>query len=93
MNKSTIEDFENNMTIFYFKSSGKIHSWYTGIHNLSSFGEHEADYKLVLDCLVLPFDKYVLDNYRYFSVMEIDEDGDKKKKLQFNSPASNYILK
>ena len=93
MQDFTIEEFENSMTLYYFKRTGDLHSWGTGINDLSTFGEHKEDYSKILDFLVLPINRYVLDNFRYFSVVEVEEDGKKKKKLRDNSPATDYILK
>ena len=91
MQDFTIKEFENSMTLYYFKSSGKIHSWCTGINDMSSFGEHEEDYSLMLDFLVIPIDRYVLDNLRYFSIIKVEEEGETKRKLCFDSPSTNYI--
>jgi hypothetical protein len=80
----TIEEFENSMTVYYFKRDGSIHSWCTGINDLSTFGNHKEDYELILGYLVLPIDRYVLDNIKYFSV-DID-----KKELCLNAPTTTY---
>jgi hypothetical protein len=83
----TIEEFENSMTLYYFKRDGSIHSWCTGINNLSTFGNHKEDYELILDYLILPIDRYVLDNIKYFNV-DIET-----KKLCFNTPTINYTIR
>jgi hypothetical protein len=87
MQDFTIEEFENSMTLYYFKSDGSIHSWCTGINNLSTFGNHKEDYELILDYLILPIDRYVLDNIKYFNV-DIET-----KKLCFNTPTINYTIR
>ena len=88
MQDFTIEEFENSMTIYYFKRDGTIHSWCTGINDLSTFGNHKEDYELILDCLILPIDRYVLDNLKYFNV-DIET-----KKLCFNTPSTvNYVIR
>lgn len=88
MQDFTIEEFENSMTIYYFKRDGSIHSWSTGINDLSIFGEHKKDYELILDYLILSIDRYVLDNIKYFSV-DID-----RKELCFNAPNTvNYVIR
>ena len=87
MQDFTIEEFENSMTLYYFKSDGSIHSWCTGINNLSTFGNHKEDYELILDYLILPIDRYVLDNIKYFNV-DIET-----KKLCFNAPTINYTIR
>lgn len=83
----TIEEFENSMTIYYFKSDGSIYSWCTGINDLSTFGEHKKDYELILDCVVLPLDRYVLDNIKYFAV------DTESKELYMKSSPSNYTIR
>ena len=84
MKDFTIEEFENSMTIYYFKRDGSIHSWCTGINDLSTFGNHKEDYELILDYLILSIDRYVLDNLKYFTV-DID-----RKELCFNAPTTTY---
>ena len=86
MQSFTIEEFENSMTLYYFKSNGAIHSWCTGINNMTSFGEHSMDYSLILDYVVLPLDRYVLDNLKYFTI-DIET-----KELCFNSSSLNYKI-
>ena len=87
MQDFTIEEFENSMTIYYFKSDGSIHSWCTGINNMSIFTNHEYDYSLMLDCVVLPLDRYVIDNIKYFTI------DTKEKELCFNAPTIAYKIK
>ena len=84
MQDFTIEEFENSMTIYYFKSSGIIHSWCTGINDIGTFREHSSDYGIILDFVVLPLDRYVIDNIKYFTV------DTQTKELYFNAPSLNY---
>ena len=78
---------ENNMTLYYYKSDGTIYSCCTGINDLSTFGEHKKDYELILDYVVLPLDKYVLDNIKYFAV-DIES-----KELYMKSSPGNYTIR
>ena len=87
MQEFTIEEFENSMTLYYFKSDGSIHSWCTGINDMSIFTGHGEDYALMLDYIVLPLDRYVLDNIKYFTI-DIDT-----KELCFNAPTINYRVR
>ena len=88
MQDFTIEEFENSMTIYYFKRDGSIYSWCTGINDLSTFGNHKEDYGLILDYIILPLDRYVLENIKYFTV-DVD-----KKELCFNSVnIMNYTIR
>ena len=80
MQDFTIEEFENSMTIYYFKRDGSIHSWCTGINDLSTFGNHKKDYEnggkfeaLGLVFYVLPYKRVIepsgkicKDNYAQF---------------------------
>lgn len=75
------------MTLYYFKSDGSIHSWCTSINNMSIFTGHGEDYTLMLDYIVLPLDRYVLDNIKYFTI-DIDT-----KELCFNAPTINYRVR
>ena len=86
-NDFSIEQFENSMTVYYFKRNGSIHSWATGINDMRTFGEYEEDYSIILDYLVLPLDRYVIDNIKYFTI-DIDE-----KELLFNAPNIEYKVK
>ena len=87
MQDFTIEEFESSMTIYYFKSNGDIHSWCTGINDLSTFGNHKEDYALIMDYLILPLDRYVLDNIKHFTV----DVG--KKEVCFNAPTIKYNIR
>ena len=65
---ATIEEHERSMTIFYFKSNGDIHSYATGIQDLSMFMSHEQDYSLILDCIVVEKDPAVMESINKFYV-------------------------
>ena len=65
---ATIEEHEVSMTIFYFKSNGDIHSYATGIQDLSMFRMHEQDYSLILDCIVVEKDPAVMESISKFYV-------------------------
>lgn len=87
MKDFTIEEFENSMTLYYFKSDGAIHSWCTGINDMRTFIGHGDDYAIILDYIVLPLDRYVIDNIKYFTI-DIDT-----KELCFNAPAMSYRVR
>ena len=86
MKSFTIEEFENSMTLYYFKSDGAIHSWCTGINDMSTFIDHKDDYSVILDYIVIPLDRYVTENIKYFS---IDVEA---KELCFNAPHVPYKI-
>jgi hypothetical protein len=59
---ATIAENQASMTIMYYKSNGDIYTIGSGIHDIATmFGDHSADMALMLDEIVLPIDKYVLD--------------------------------
>lgn len=66
--KYTIEDFENNMTIYYRKATGAIKQVAGGIQDMSVFGDEESDYTLIWDFIIVPRDEYVRDNMNLFTV-------------------------
>lgn len=65
---ATIEEHEASMTIFYFKSNGDIHSYATGIQDLSMFMSHEQDYSLILGCIVVEKDPAVIESLNKFYI-------------------------
>ncbi len=64
----TIEDFENNMTIYYRKATGAIKQVAGGIQDMSVFGDEESDYTLIWDFIIAPRDENVRDNMNQFTV-------------------------
>ena len=64
----TMAEHNANMTIFYYKRTGVIYSWGTGIQDFSRFDLHEEEYKLILDYIVVPKDNFILDNMKMFCV-------------------------
>jgi hypothetical protein len=56
------------MTFYYMKSSGYIVKFCTGTQDMSFFGVLEADYSIIMDYVVVPFDNYMLDNKKLFKV-------------------------
>jgi len=87
MQDFTIEEFENSMTLYYFKSDGAIHSWCTGINDMRTFIDHKDDFSLILDYIVLPLYRYVIDNLKHFTI-DVEE-----KELCFNAPSVTYRVK
>ena len=79
---SSIEEFENNMTIYYWKKSGEIHSYSTGVQDLNIFGKHADEYALILDYVVLPIDRNVL---MYLNQFYIDLETKQIKLRQDNN--------
>lgn len=64
----SIEDFQNSMTIYYWKKDGNIHSYCTGISDMSTFGNYADEYALILDYVILPLDRTVLTYLNQFYI-------------------------
>lgn len=58
---ASMAEHEASMTIYYYKSDGSIYSYCTGINDMSSFGERQKDYELIIDFVVLPRDMNAID--------------------------------
>ena len=66
---ATIEEMNNSMTIFFYKSNGDIYSIATGIQPIDVYlGTHAIDLMQIIDSIVLPKDEYVLRNYAQFKI-------------------------
>lgn len=77
---------DTQMTIVYFKRTGNIVRISSGVHDLSIFGEQAQDYKLIWDCVTLPYDEFVI-SHPYLFKIDIEN---KQLKLLDNS-VSKYI--
>lgn len=71
-------EHETSMTIYYHKSNGDIHSYCTGISDMSMFGEHADDYAMILDYIVVEKDVMLLE-FLYKFYVDVN---DKKIKLK-----------
>lgn len=65
---ATIEEHEASMTLFYYKRNGDIHSYATGIMDMSMFGKHMEDYSLILDYVVVERDPAVMEAIHRFYI-------------------------
>lgn len=71
---ANMEEFEKSMTIYYYKSNGDIHSYCTGINDMTMFGEHADDYSAILDYIVMEKDMMVLEIlYKFYIDIETKE--------------------
>lgn len=79
-------DFENSMTIFYNKRTGKIVQVATGVQSMNIFGEEKEDFDLIWDFIIVKKDDYVMRNPIQFFV-EVET-----RQLVYVSPVaiSNY---
>lgn len=64
----SMQEHEESMTIFYYRRTGVIYSYGTGIQSFESFGQHAEEYELILDYMVVPKDRFILDNMKMFVV-------------------------
>jgi hypothetical protein len=78
---------ETKMTIYYWKSSGEIRDMSTGVQDMSTYGEHQKDYELILDYIVVDLDMYVYDNPGKFEI----KDGALKLKQEASNDLSKYM--
>ena len=64
----SINDHEQNMTIYYSKSTGEIKGGCSGIHDMSLYALDAEDYSLIWAYITLPNDAYVLQNPNNFKM-------------------------
>ena len=64
----TIKDFEQSMTVFYFKRTGEIKNISYGISDMSFYGNNQEDYELIVDFIVIDMDQFVFDRIGDFIV-------------------------
>lgn len=65
---ANIEEHNKSMTLFYYKRDGGIHSYCTGIADMRSFGQYEDDYAIIIDFIVVPIDRTVIEYLNQFYV-------------------------
>ena len=81
------EKMKNRMTIFYFKSTGKIYAVATGIQDTKYFGDNEEDFKLIIDYIVVLKDETVINDFTKF---KINTETKQIEILQSAIPNYNY---
>lgn len=64
----TLEEAENNMTIFYSLKTSEIKIMAYGIHDMRYFGKDQYDYNYGV--LVIPKDEYIFENQSLFKVVD-----------------------
>lgn len=85
---ASMAEHDASMTIFYYKSSGDIYSYCTGISDMGGFGEHAEDYAKMLDFVVLERDQTAIEFlYKFHIDIETKE---LKLKPEF-SGLSKYL--
>lgn len=85
---ASMAEHDASMTIFYYKSSGDIYSYCTGISDMGGFGEHAEDYAQMLDFVVLERDQTAIEFlYKFYIDIETKQ---LKLKSEFNG-ISKYL--
>lgn len=81
------EEMKNSMTIYYFKSTGKIYAVATGIQDMNYYGDNAEDFKLIIDYIVVPKDETVINDFTRF---KINTETKQIEILQSAIPNYNY---
>ena len=68
MEENNIKSFDDKMTIFYSKTTGKIVATSTGIQSMDFFGENKEDYEKIYAFIVTEKDDFVLNNSINFKI-------------------------
>ena len=66
----SIEEMQDNMTIYFSKRTGEIKSIVGGIQSMDIFGTDKEDYELIWDLIIAEKDEYVMQNIDKFRVDE-----------------------
>lgn len=78
-----INDFENTMTVFFSKSTGKIKALCQGVQGFSFFGDDAGDMEMILDRLITDYNPKVMSNMDFYVV--------KEGKLEVNASVLNQF--
>lgn len=84
MYMATIKENEDNMTIFYSKSSGEIISLATGIQDMNFFGKFKDDMSQITDFTIKPKDNLVIQNHTSF-IIDVNT-----KEIMMKQQQNNY---
>lgn len=60
--------WEYSMTIYFYKRTGVIAEFQTGINDMNTFGEHRQEYEQIMDFVVLEKDDFFLTHSRDFKI-------------------------
>lgn len=85
-NHDSLSEYENSMTIYFYKRTGVISEFQTGINDMKTFGEHEQEYELIMDFIVIGKDEFFLTHSKDFKIdIEI-------KELIYLAPYQKYKI-
>ena len=83
----TIEDFDQSMTVLYFKRTGEIKNISYGISDMSFYGNNQEDYELIVDFIVIDRDAFVFDRIGDF-IVDLDT---KSLVYRYNDDYKKYL--
>ena len=84
----TIEDFEQSMTVFYFKRTGEIKNISYGISDMSFYGDNQEDYSLIIDFIIVNMDPFVFDRVSDF-IVDLES---RKLVYRYSNDYKKYLL-
>ena len=84
----TIEDFEQSMTVFYFKRTGEIKNISYGIGDMSFYGDNQEDYSLIVDFIIVDRDPFVFDRVSDF-IVDLES---RKLIYRYSNDYKKYLL-
>lgn len=84
----TIEDFEQSMTVFYFKRTGEIKNISYGISDMSFYGDNQEDYSLIIDFIIVNMDPFVFDRVSDF-IVDLES---RKLIYRYSNDYKKYLL-
>lgn len=68
---AVMEEHEQSLSLIYSKRTGIIKMLGTGVQSIeTTFGENAEDMAVIYDCLVIPFNQDVMDNYLKYQVID-----------------------
>ena len=68
------------ITLYYSKQTGEVKQYSTGECDMSFYGDDIVDYSIIYDYIVVDYDKFIENNFRYFTVIN--------KVLEYNPPSA-----
>ncbi|MPN57028.1 hypothetical protein SDC9_204722 [bioreactor metagenome] len=64
----TIEEMNSKMTVFYLKSSGKIKTIATGVHDMNIYSDEKEDMSLIIDFIIVDKNDFIFNNITLYKV-------------------------
>lgn len=57
------------VTLFYMKRTGRIKAYCSGAQTMAFYGDDAEDYSIIMDCIVVPYDEFIVTNREYHKVI------------------------